>query len=102
MSTMRITADEMHDAIAEIVDGMFSADLLAIPGVYEALAEELNNEAIDLILESEGLGEGDDDEPETCDECGAEIPDDAHSHAGAYHDESCSLHEDEGTRTCLG
>jgi hypothetical protein len=57
-----ITTDEMHEAIEELVGAMSTADLLSIPGIYEILADEMNNEAIDLILEAEGLGEDDEDE----------------------------------------
>lgn len=61
-----ITTDEMTTAIEDLVDGMTSADILAVPGVYELLSEYLNNEAIDHILDSEDL-----DEDDTCPEHGA-------------------------------
>ena len=43
------TTEQFDEKLEEIVSSMFAADLLAIPGVYEALAEALNNEILDAL-----------------------------------------------------
>jgi len=46
-------------------------------------------DGISVPVEMEGGGP---DEPETCDECGAEYPDDAPDMNGPFHSPSCSLY----------
>ena len=47
---MKNITNELFDAkLIEILDGMTGAQILSIPGVYEVIAEELNNDAIDAI-----------------------------------------------------
>jgi hypothetical protein len=46
-----VTHDEFVFALTEIVDEMSADELLAIPGIYEALSEHLNNEAIKRAVE---------------------------------------------------
>lgn len=45
---------EFDDALIEIIKSMTVETLLSIPGVYEVLAHELNNEVIESI---ERMGE---------------------------------------------
>lgn len=72
---MKITTDQFDSKLIEILDGMTGAQLLNIPGVYEVVSEELNNNVIEAI-------EADcepyiDDEPHVfCSYCGNEIPPD--------------------------
>jgi hypothetical protein len=48
---MKIT-DELFDTkLVEILNGMTAARLLSIPGVYEIVAEEFNNQVIEAIEE---------------------------------------------------
>lgn len=48
---MKIT-DELFDAkLMEILSGMTAAQLLSVPGVYEIVSEEFNNEIIETIEE---------------------------------------------------
>ena len=40
---------EEHDAIlAELIDGKSAKELLHIPGIYEVLSEEWNNDILDI------------------------------------------------------
>jgi len=41
------------EAIADVFESGGAAAILAIPGVYEVLSEELNNEAIERALAAE-------------------------------------------------
>lgn len=50
---MKITTDVFDAKLVEILDGMIGAQLLSIPGVYEVVAEELNNEVIEAIEQEE-------------------------------------------------
>ncbi|NMB69834.1 hypothetical protein GYA27_01350 [candidate division WWE3 bacterium] len=50
---MKITTDVFDAKLVEILDGMTGAQLLSIPGVYEVVAEELNNEVIEAIEQEE-------------------------------------------------
>lgn len=43
---------EFDLALDEIVNGMTSGELFSIPGVYEIVAEALNNEAIAKAIEN--------------------------------------------------
>jgi len=42
-----ITSEEFDQALSDILDTMTGGQILAIPSVYEAVSEELNNEALD-------------------------------------------------------
>jgi len=44
-----ITTEEFDRALISILEGMTAANLIRIPGVYEIVSEELNNEALDLV-----------------------------------------------------
>lgn len=43
-----ITTDEFDNALTELVNEMTAEQLFTIPGVYELLAEDMNNEALAL------------------------------------------------------
>ncbi len=45
-----VTTEEFDRALEALVEEMTPAEILSTPGVYEALSEALNNEAIDLAL----------------------------------------------------
>ena len=51
-----ITDDEFYAALADLVHEMDAEEILGIPGVYEAVSEQLNNEAIDRALENRDVG----------------------------------------------
>ncbi len=42
-----MTTDEFDGILEGIVDMMTPAQILSIPGIYEILAEELNNDVLD-------------------------------------------------------
>ena len=46
----KITYDEFNYALSEILDEMTGEQIMMIPGVYEVVSEELNNEALDLAV----------------------------------------------------
>jgi hypothetical protein len=46
---MKITNEQFDAKLIEILNGMTAAQILAIPGVYEVVSEELNNEVIEAI-----------------------------------------------------
>jgi hypothetical protein len=46
---MKITNEQFDAKLTEILDGMNGAQLLAIPGLYEVVSEELNNDVIEAI-----------------------------------------------------
>ena len=46
----KITTEEFDHALSSLLDDMMGAQIMAIPGVYEAVSEELNNNALDLAL----------------------------------------------------
>jgi hypothetical protein len=46
---MKITNEQFDAKLTEILDGMTGAQLLAIPGLYEVVSEELNNDVIEAI-----------------------------------------------------
>lgn len=52
MKASDVTDDQFADALEQLVDEMSAGDLFAIPGVYEALSEALNNEALKLAMEN--------------------------------------------------
>ena len=52
---IREIPNEQFDAkLTQILDGMTGAQLLSIPGVYEVVAEELNNDVIEAIEHNTG------------------------------------------------
>ena len=44
-----ITTEQFDSKLLEILSAMTAADLISIPGVYEIVSEELNNDVIDAI-----------------------------------------------------
>jgi hypothetical protein len=46
---MKITTELFDTKLVEILNGMNGAQLLSIPGVYEVVSEELNNDVIEAI-----------------------------------------------------
>jgi hypothetical protein len=46
-----ITHEEFYAALLSVLAEMSAAAILQIPGVYEVVSEELNNEAIDRAVE---------------------------------------------------
>lgn len=57
----KMTDEEFDTYLESIVDMLTPAQILAIPGVYEALSEELNNEVLDAWA-ADHLGERDEEE----------------------------------------
>lgn len=53
MKISEITDDLFDGALCSIMSGMATTEILAIPGVYEIMCEELNNEVIALLTEPE-------------------------------------------------
>lgn len=43
----KITTEAFDEILGEILDDMKASTLLAIPGIYEILAEEYNNEVLE-------------------------------------------------------
>ena len=64
MQPSKVTTEQFDAILEEIVGKMSAGALLAIPGVYEVLSEELNNEVLQRLEET-------DDDEEECEECGA-------------------------------
>ena len=66
-----VTQEQFDAALEELVDAMSTAELLSTPGVYEALSEALNNEAIERAEENAAaenpppVEEEDDEDEET-------------------------------------
>lgn len=85
-----ITTEEMESAIHDLAFEDGTEILLAIPGVWELVAEHYNNEAIERVLEARG--DEDDEHSEECDECGEMIPESEPSMVNAHHAETCSLY----------
>lgn len=44
-----ITQEEFDSALFELVNASTAEQLFTIPGVYEIVAEEMNNDVIDLV-----------------------------------------------------
>lgn len=44
-----VTSEEFDAALLELLEDSTPAEILAVPGVYEALSEAWNNEAIKLV-----------------------------------------------------
>lgn len=47
----KVTTEEFNHALALVLDKMTGEQFLAIPGIYEVVSEELNNETFDLAWE---------------------------------------------------
>lgn len=45
-----VTTEEFDAALVQMLEEASPAELLAIPGVYEALSEAWNNEAIEVAI----------------------------------------------------
>jgi hypothetical protein len=48
---MKVAQEQFDQKLAEILSGMTGAQLLSIPGIYEILAEEFNNDVLDALDE---------------------------------------------------
>ena len=48
---MKVTQGQFDQKLVEILSGMTGAQLLSIPGIYEILAEEFNNDVLDALNE---------------------------------------------------
>ncbi len=46
MRDHEISQETFDEILSDIVENMTAAAILAVPGVYEALAEDLNNEVL--------------------------------------------------------
>ena len=51
--TNNITDEQFDSKLAEILSGMDGEALLQIPGLYEVVAEELNNEVLEALEANE-------------------------------------------------
>ena len=60
----KITNDEFHEAVRKVANRIGVNAILDIPGVYEHVSEELNNEALDLCTE-----DAEERNETTCDDC---------------------------------
>ena len=54
----KITTDEFASELESILTGMTSASILAVPGIYEILAEEFNNEVLSNAYRAKLTEEG--------------------------------------------
>jgi len=54
MAESKITSDEFNETLAGILQDVTANTLLDIPGIYEILAEEYNNEVIEKWEETQG------------------------------------------------
>ena len=57
-----ITQEEFDEKLEEIIGRMTTDQLMAIPGFYEVVSEELNNEVLEALRPEE------DDEPRALDD----------------------------------
>lgn len=62
---MKVTQGQFNQKLAEILSGMTGAQLLSIPGIYEILAEEFNNDVLDAMNEEDEEEENEEEEDET-------------------------------------
>ena len=44
-----LTDEIFQDLLEELIHDMNAGEILAVPGVYEAMSEELNNNVLDLF-----------------------------------------------------
>lgn len=51
-----LTQEEFDNGLIYVLEGMTTEEVMAIPGVYEAVSEALNNEAIEAALEMREVG----------------------------------------------
>lgn len=51
MKPSEVTQNQFYGALEGIVDGMTAGEVLGIPGVYEVLAEALNNAVLGLLCD---------------------------------------------------
>ena len=59
-----ITDEMFNKELDDVVNNLSTSELLAIPGIYEILREELNNEVLANICEQT---------EDRCDECGTKM-----------------------------
>lgn len=48
---MKVSQEQFDQKLVEILNGVTGAQLLSIPGIYELLAEEFNNDVLDALNE---------------------------------------------------
>jgi len=53
MKLQDVTDDIFDGALETMVDGMNGSRLLSIPGIYEILSEELNNDILSSLVDDE-------------------------------------------------
>ena len=56
-----ITSEQFDEALEELVGDLLASEILIIPGIYEVLSEEFNNEVLFNLARAAGL-EDDNDE----------------------------------------
>jgi hypothetical protein len=49
MKASNVTTEQFDAELIDLVDGMSGEQLLAIPGIYEILSEELNNDVLSAL-----------------------------------------------------
>ena len=52
--TKQVTQEEFDAALVALLEEMSAEEIIAIPGVYEAVSEALNNDAIARAIEIRG------------------------------------------------
>lgn len=67
---MKITSEQLEEAIRDLAFEAGTEYLLTIPGVWEAISEHFNNEAIEVCTD-------DADTDETCESCNGTGTDDS-------------------------
>ena len=48
---MKVSQEQFDQKLVEILSGMTAAQVLSLPGIYEILAEEFNNDVLDALNE---------------------------------------------------
>ena len=59
-----MTSEEYDDILNRLVAKMHAAEVLQVPGCYEALSEELNNKVLDVWAEEHPITNTTDEEEE--------------------------------------
>lgn len=62
-----ITQEEFDEKLEEIIGRMTTDQLMAIPGFYEVVSEELNNEVLEELRPEEDKPRVLDDDDDDCD-----------------------------------
>jgi len=53
MDYSKMTVDDFNETLSEILSGVKASTLLSIPGIFEILAEEYNNDVLDKWEENQ-------------------------------------------------